>query len=99
MSVQYTAGPWHFVPIAQMADCNEEGPMAGVFSDDDGEMGSLIATVEKDADARLMAASPDLLVALTRLVRAFENGASSSDADTVGSAWKAIATAMGVVKS
>jgi hypothetical protein len=60
----HTPGPWHFVPMAQMADCNEQGPMAGVFDDDDGEMDALIATAEKDADARLMAAAPDLLDAL-----------------------------------
>jgi hypothetical protein len=89
--MSHTPGPWHFMPAAHMADCNEEGPVAGVFDDDDGP-DALIGTAERDEDARLIAAAPDLYDALLSL-----RAASSPAARRLARRWadEALAKATG----
>jgi hypothetical protein len=95
--MSYTPGPWSVMPTptdAQnthkiMYDCVQErrriGAVCGVFAKDDGE-----AT----ANARLIAAAPELLEALRHLVaRVIENGGTG---DLIDSALAAIAKAEGI---
>jgi hypothetical protein len=74
MSSKYTPGPWRYVPGKFNRDecANEYGSIQGI--DESGHRGYWVATIEDaeeaEANARLIAAAPELLAACEDAERA-----------------------------
>ena len=70
MEAKHTPGPWHFKPAPRgiLTKYRILSPTHSVSCDDY----SLICEVSFEANARLIAAAPDLLEACTELFKAFE---------------------------
>ena len=104
-SIAHTAGPWHiFEPIDRGAHCSigswlpgndTRHLIASVWTVNEDDNGRIKNDAETEANARLIAASPDLLEACKQLVNVYENGYPESDhaRDVVNTARAAIALA------
>jgi hypothetical protein len=96
MSAKHTPGPWHIEEItpSDFHDCYILGAPNGVYDD-------IIATVQCTdlpqcmADARLIAAAPDLLAALQDIVQASDANNGDSLMNAIQAAEAAIAKATG----
>ena len=74
---KHTPGPWLIEPDAE----GEEG-FFSIWCDFNGSGAELAGRIGEEANARLIAAAPDMLAALDEISRKYSNGAS---ADTL--AW------------
>ena len=74
---QYTPGPWRIQRDDQIVILNADESIAMLFRDGDVHYNDLLAPEDDacEANARLIAAAPDLLEAIQALVKEFEKEA------------------------
>jgi len=91
MSAKHTPGPW----TAKVVHFNGAGAILGPDNKGVACISAAVRREENESNLRLIAAAPDLLAALQRIVRARQDGAIHPDDPCIDAARAAIAKAKG----